>query len=229
MVASKLGLALAIALLAAAPAYGQNSGANGMAFCKIPVIFMEDTTGFLPGREQEARGIVQAGRSMLDSIIDLRTPRILLILRNAFGGAYASYNNYPTGADLVLALPTTRLAVMGPAGKEFVYKDELRKLRGCIPERIKKGAQERIAAGLSGEEAKKYAEQEAADWLKAQEAELNLRYEKELMNPKEGLSLGSISSIVMPTDLRKVLGENLNFLLRHYKPGPMQGVQREFH
>ncbi len=74
---------------------------------------MEDTTGFLPGREQEARGIVQAGRTMLDSIVDVRTPRILLILRNAYGGAYASYNNYPTGADLVLALPTTRLAVMG--------------------------------------------------------------------------------------------------------------------
>ena len=65
--------------------------------------------------------------------------------------------------------------------------------------------------------------------LQAQEAALNLRYEKELMNPREGLALGSISSIVMPTDLRKVLGENLNFFLRHYKPSPMGGVQREFH
>ncbi|MBE0597225.1 MAG: acetyl-CoA carboxylase carboxyltransferase subunit [Desulfuromonadales bacterium] len=206
--------------------------ARFVRFCNIyniPVIFMEDTTGFLPGREQEARGIVHAGRSMLDSIIDLRTPRILLILRNAFGGAYASYNNYPTGADLVLALPTTRLAVMGPAGKEFVYKDELRKLRASIPERLKTGSQERIAAGMAGDEAKREAEKEVADWLKTQETELNQRYEKELMNPKEGLSLGSISSIVMPTDLRKVLGENLNFFLRHYKPGPMQSVQREFH
>src|SRR6266571_7926597 len=130
--------------------------ARFVRFCNvynIPIVFMEDTTGFLPGREQEARGIVQAGRSMLDAIVDVRTPRILLILRNAYGGAYASYNNYPTGADLVLALPTTRLAVMGPAGKEFVYKDEV----------------------------------------------------------------------------RKVLGENLNFFLRHYKPSPMGGVQREFH
>ena len=201
-------------------------------FCNIyniPLIFMEDTTGFLPGREQESRGIVQAGRAMLDSIVDIRTPRILLIIRNAFGGAYASYNNYPTGADLVLALPTTRLAVMGPAGKEFVYKDELRKLRGSIAERVKRGIQERLDAGLRDDVAKKDAEKEAADWLKASEAELNLRYEKELMNPKEALSLGSISSIVMPTDLRKVLGENLNFFLRHYKPGPMQSVQREFY
>jgi acetyl-CoA carboxylase carboxyltransferase component len=190
--------------------------ARFVRFCNIyniPIIFMEDTTGFLPGREQEARGIVQAGRSMLDAIVDVRTPRILLILRNAFGGAYASYNNYPTGADLVLALPTTRLAVMGPAGKEFVYKDELRKVRADAAAMVKKGA----------------SQPEAAEWLKQQEAALNRRYEKELMNPKEGLALGSISSLVMPTELRQALGENLHFLLRHYKPSPMTGPQREFH
>ena len=201
-------------------------------FCNIyniPMIFMEDTTGFLPGREQETRGIVQAGRAMLDSIVDIRTPRILLILRNAYGGAYASYNNYPTGADLVLALPTTRLAVMGPAGKEFVYKDELRKLRNAVIERVKRGTQERIDAGVKPDAAKQDAERDAADWLRTEEGLLNTRYEKELMNPKEALSLGSISSLVMPTDLRKVLGENLNFFLRHYKAGPMQAVQREFH
>jgi acetyl-CoA carboxylase carboxyltransferase component len=190
---------------------------------------MEDTTGFLPGREQEARGIVQAGRSMLDAIVDVRTPRILLILRNAFGGAYASYNNYPTGADLVLALPTTRLAVMGPAGKEFVYKDELRKVRGQAAEMVKKGVATRTAAGMDGAAAKKDAEKEAGEWLKQQEAALNRRYEKELMNPKEGLALGSISSLVMPTDLREVLGKNLAFLIRHYTPSPMTGPQREFH
>src|SRR6056297_354098 len=206
--------------------------ARFVRFCNIyniPLIFMEDTTGFLPGKDQEARGIVQAGRSMLDSIVDVRTPRILLILRNAFGGAYASFNNYPTGADLVLALPTTRLAVMGPAGKEFVYKAELRKIRGAISDMVKKGVQERIKAGMDGDEAKRDAEKEAADWLRLEEAALNLRYEKELMNPKEGLALGSISSLVMPTDLRKALGENLNFFLRHYKPSAWQGVQREFH
>jgi hypothetical protein len=49
------------------------------------------------------------------------------------------------------------------------------------------------------------------------------------MNPKEGLALGSISSIVMPTDLREVLGKNVAFLLRHYKASPMAGPQREFH
>jgi acetyl-CoA carboxylase carboxyltransferase component len=181
--------------------------ARFIRFCNlynIPVIFVEDTTGFLPGKEQETLGIVQAGRAMLDAIVDLRTPRILLLVRNAFGGAYASFNNYPTGADLVLALPTTRVAVMGPAGKEFVYKDELRKIRV-------------------------EAKQKGADWLKAREAELNARYERELMNPREALSLGSISRLCDPKDLRSALGRSLGFFLRHYTPSPMCGPQREFH
>jgi acetyl-CoA carboxylase carboxyltransferase component len=206
--------------------------ARFVRFCNlynIPIIFMEDTTGFRPGREQEARGIVHAGRAMLDAIVDVRTPRILLILRNAFGGAYASYNNYATGADLVLALPTARLAVMGPAGKEFVYKDDIRKNRQTAADLAKNGIKTRVAAGMTEEAAQKEAAQESAEWLRAREAELGHRYEKELMNPKEGLALGSISKIVMPTDLRQVLGENLDFLLRHYKPCPMPGPQREFH
>jgi len=183
--------------------------ARFIRFCNlynIPVIFMEDTTGFLPGKDQEAQGIVQAGRAMLDAIIDLRTPRFLLIIRNAFGGAYASYNNYPTGADFVIALPSTRAAVMGPAGIEFVYKNELRAIRAAVKN-----------------------QEESAEWAKEQEALLVKRYEEELMNPNEALSLGSISQIVMPSDLRKVLCENMNFHLRHYTPEPLNAVQREFH
>jgi len=202
-------------------------------FCSIyniPVIFMEDTTGFLPGRDQESRGIVQAGRAMLDAIIDLRTPRMLLIIRNAFGGAYAAFNSYATGADIVLALPTTRVAVMGTAGKEYTYKKELQELRAAAAARLKERLAARMeAGGTSAEDAKREAEKEVADWLRAREAEFNQRYEKELMNPREALSLGSISEIVMPTDLRFVLGSNLQFLLRHYEVGPWQSVQREFH
>jgi acetyl-CoA carboxylase carboxyltransferase component len=206
--------------------------ARFIRFCNIyniPLIFMEDTTGFLPGREQEMMGIVQAGRAMLDAIVDVRTPRILLLVRNAFGGAYASFNNYPTGADLVLALPTTRVAVMGPAGKEFVYKDELRKIRGSVAARAEAGARERVAAGAAPEAAKADAVAEAQAWLKAREAELNQRYERELMNPREALSLGSISSLVMPGELRQALACNMLRFLRHYTPGPFTGVQREFH
>ncbi|MEC9076830.1 MAG: carboxyl transferase domain-containing protein [Pseudomonadota bacterium] len=188
--------------------------ARFIRFCNlynIPMLFMEDTTGFLPGRDQESRGIVQAGRAMLDSIIDLRVPRFLLIIRNAFGGAYAAFNNYKLGADMVFALPTTRLAVMGPAGKEFVYKDELKVIRLEAKNRAAKG------------------DSDAANWLKEQEALLSQAYETELMNPREALSLGSISQIVMPQDLRHTIGENFVRYIKAYQPKPMTAIQREFH
>ncbi|MDA8631149.1 hypothetical protein N9L29_00410 [Litoricolaceae bacterium] len=188
--------------------------ARFIRFCNlynIPMLFMEDTTGFLPGRDQESRGIVQAGRAMLDAIIDLRVPRFLLIIRNAFGGAYAAFNNYKLGADMVFALPTTRLAVMGPAGKEFVYKDELKALRLEAKTRATNG------------------NAEATQWLKKQEMLLGQRYEAELMNPKEALSLGSISQIVMPQDLRHTLGDNFIRYIKAYQPKPMTAIQREFH
>ena len=205
--------------------------ARFIRFCNlynIPMIFMEDTTGFKPGREQEAGGIVQAGRAMLDAIIDLRTPRFLVIIRNAFGGAYASYNNYPTGADLVIALPTTRAAVMGPAGVEFVFKDELRQIRTELAQRIARGTEENAGNGMAAADAKAAAEKVARAWAKEQEALLAQRYEQQLMNPNEALSLGSISQIVMPSDLRRVLGENLRFHLKHYRAEPLTAVQREF-
>ena len=206
--------------------------ARFIRFCNlynIPVMFIEDTTGFLPGREQEHRGIVQAGRAMLDAIVDLRTPRFLILIRNAFGGAYASYNNYPTGADFVVALPTTRVAVMGPAGVEYVYKDELKAIRSSVAERVTATKAELISQGVSSDDAQEQAKASVAEWAKAAEADLAKRYEREIMNPEEALSLGSVSQIVMPQDLRGVIAKHLMFCLRHYKPEPMGGVQREFH
>ena len=206
--------------------------ARFIRFCNlynIPMIFLEDTTGFLPGREQESGGIVQAGRAMLDAIVDLRTPRFLVLVRNAFGGAYASYNNYSTGADLVVALPTTRLAVMGPAGIKYVYKDELRAIHGSVAERLEQLRRQQQSAGVGPDEAEAQARQQVEEWVAAQEADLAARYERELMNPNEALSLGSISQIVMPSDLRQVLAENMDFQMRHYQPTALVDVQREFH
>jgi acetyl-CoA carboxylase carboxyltransferase component len=189
-------------------------GTRFIRFCNlynIPLIFIEDTTGFLPGSEQETRGIILAGRKLLDSIIDVRTPRMTMIIRNAFGGAYASWNSYFTGADRVFAMPMARIAVMGPAGKEFVYKDEIRQLD--------RQYRDAVAAGSSEADARKQRD--------AGLAALSTKYENELMNPKEALSLGSVSSIVMPGESRRTLGENLLFLMRHYRPCPLGGVQRE--
>jgi acetyl-CoA carboxylase carboxyltransferase component len=190
-------------------------GTRFIRFCNlynIPMIFLEDTTGFLPGQEQEAGGIILEGRRFLDSIIDLRTPSITLILRNAFGGAYASYNSHFVGADMVFTMPMARIAVMGPAGKDFVYKEEIRALDAEYRRSVAAGTPEERAARERDERLR----------------ELSDRYERELMNPKEALSLGSVSRVVMPGQSRRVLAENLNFLMRTYLPSPMAGPQREF-
>ncbi|MEE3332007.1 MAG: carboxyl transferase domain-containing protein [Myxococcota bacterium] len=185
-------------------------------FCNIynvPLIFLEDTTGFLPGTEQEGRGIILEGRRLLDAIIDVRVPSMTLIIRNAFGGAYAAYNSHFTGADRVFAMPHSRIAVMGPGGgTEFVFKKELRALEAEYKSAIRDGA--------SPEEAGKVRD--------AGLVAIRDRYERELMNPKEAMSLGSVSSLVMPGTSRRVLAQNLDFLMRTYTPAPMSGPQREF-
>ncbi len=185
-------------------------------FCNvynIPLLFLEDTTGFLPGTEQESRGIILEGRRLLDAIIDVRVPSITLIIRNAFGGAYAAYNSHYVGADMVFAMPHARIAVMGPGGgTEFVYKDEIRELEGAYRKAVAAGDPEPEALGKRDEGL----------------AALRDRYERELMNPKEALSLGSVSGVVMPGTSRRVLSENFAFLMRTYTPAPMGGPQREF-
>jgi len=190
-------------------------GTRFIRFCNlynIPMIFIEDTTGFLPGTEQERNGIIQAGRKLLDSIIDIRTPRMTMIIRNAFGGAYASYNSYFTGADRVFAMPMARIAVMGPGGgMPFVYKEEVREATRTHNKAIADGADPA----------------EAATVRDGKLAQLTARYEAELMNPKEALSLGSVHRIVMPGESRRILSRNLDFLMRHYTPEPMTGPQRE--
>jgi acetyl-CoA carboxylase carboxyltransferase component len=191
-------------------------GTRFIRFCNlynVPMIFLEDVSGFTPGTEQESRGIILEGRRLLDAIIDIRTPSMTLIIRNAFGGAYAAYNSHFTGADAVFAMPMARISVMDAGGgTQFVFKDELRAIEAEY--------QKALAAKTPEVEAKRVRDA----GLKA----LRERYERELMNPNEALSLGSVSRIVMPGTSRRVLGEHLAFLMRTYTPSAMGGPQREF-
>jgi acetyl-CoA carboxylase carboxyltransferase component len=189
-------------------------GAKFIRFCNlynIPVIFLEDVSGYAPGSEQERAGVVQAGRELLDAIVDLRVPRLTLIVRNAFGGAYCAWNSYHVGGDFVFALPSARIAVMGPAGRQFVYKDEFREILQKYQQDLDSGT----------------AEHDAAVVRDTAMVKLTARYERELLNPEEALRLGSVSRIVMPGHSRKVLGNTLCYLLRHYQPSAMGGPQRE--
>ena len=125
-------------------------GTRFIRFCNlynIPLIFLEDTTGFLPGTEQESGGIILEGRRFLDSIIDVRVPSMTLIIRNAFGGAYASYNSHFVGADMVFAMPMARIAVMGPGRQGLRLQGRDPRARRRVPEGDRSGTSEGEADG----------------------------------------------------------------------------------
>ena len=100
---------------------------------------------------------------------------------------------------------------MGPAGRQFVYKEEYREILGSYQKSIDSGMDEKKAAFVRDKSM----------------SNLAARYEQELMNPEEALRLGSVSRLVMPGFSRKILGNTLLYLLRHYQPSPMVGTQRE--
>ena len=92
----------------------------------IPLITFVDVPGFLPGVDQEYGGIIRHGAKLLYAYCEATVPRIQVITRKAYGGAYVVMNSKSIGADLAYAWPTAELAVMGPNGAvEIVYRREL--------------------------------------------------------------------------------------------------------
>ncbi|MCD6239263.1 MAG: methylmalonyl-CoA carboxyltransferase [Thermotogae bacterium] len=82
----------------------------------IPIVTFVDTPGFLPGVQQEYGGIIRHGAKLLFSYSEATVPKITVILRKAYGGAYIAMGSQHLGADQVFALPTAEIAVMGPEG-----------------------------------------------------------------------------------------------------------------
>jgi len=92
----------------------------------IPIVTFVDVPGFLPGVDQEYGGIIRHGAKLLYAYCEATVPRIQVITRKAYGGAYVVMNSKSIGADLAYAWPTAELAVMGPQGAvEIVYRREL--------------------------------------------------------------------------------------------------------
>jgi acetyl-CoA carboxylase carboxyltransferase component len=88
-------------------------------FCdafNIPVVTLVDTPGFLPGVGQEHGGIIRHGAKLLYAYSEASVPKISLILRKSYGGAYIAMSSQHLGADFVFAWPTAEIAVMGPEG-----------------------------------------------------------------------------------------------------------------
>jgi len=103
--------------------------ARFVRFCdcfNIPLVTFVDVPGFLPGVDQEYGGIIRHGAKLLYAFCEATVPRIQVITRKAYGGAYVVMNSKSIGADLAFAWPSAELAVMGPQGAvEILYKREL--------------------------------------------------------------------------------------------------------
>jgi propionyl-CoA carboxylase beta chain len=104
-------------------------GARFVRFCdafNIPLVVFEDVPGFLPGVSQEHGGIIRHGAKLLYAFCEATVPRLTVITRKAYGGAYDVMNSKHVRADLNFAWPTAEIAVMGPKGAvEILFKKEL--------------------------------------------------------------------------------------------------------
>ena len=102
----------------------------------IPLLTFVDVPGFLPGVNQEHEGIIRHGAKLLYAFCEATVPRIQIITRKAYGGAYVVMNSKSIGADLAYAWPTAELAVMGPQGAvEIVYRRELQQAADPVARR----------------------------------------------------------------------------------------------
>lgn len=126
-----------IGIVANQPAYlagvldidSSKKGARFVRFCdsfNIPLLVFEDVPGFLPGTDQEWNAIISNGAKLLYAFSEATVPRVTVITRKAYGGAYDVMNSKHIGADLNFAWPTAEIAVMGPKGAaEIIFRKEI--------------------------------------------------------------------------------------------------------
>jgi propionyl-CoA carboxylase beta chain len=126
-----------IGVVANQPAYlagvldirSSNKAARFVRFCdafNIPLLVFEDVPGFLPGTDQEWNGIISNGAKLLYAFSEATVPRVTVITRKAYGGAYDVMNSKHIGADMNYAWPTAEIAVMGAKGAaEIIFKKEI--------------------------------------------------------------------------------------------------------
>ena len=143
-----------------------DKAARFIRFCdcfNIPLITFEDVPGFLPGTNQEHNGIIRHGAKVVYAYAEATVPKITLITRKAYGGAYIVMSSKQTGADVNLAYPMAEIAVMGASGAvNILYRSE-------------------------NEEAK---------------AEAVSEYTQKFANPYRAAELGYIDEIILPKQTR---------------------------
>jgi propionyl-CoA carboxylase beta chain len=108
-------------------------GARFVRFCdafSIPIVTFEDVPGFLPGVAQEHGGIIRAGAKLLYAYCEATVPKITVITRKAYGGAYDVMNSKHVRGDYNFAWPTAEIAVMGPEGAvNIIFRSEIKEAK----------------------------------------------------------------------------------------------------
>jgi len=116
-----------------------DKGARFIRFCNIfniPLVTLVDTGGFLPGKAQERGGIIRHGAKMLFAYASTTVPKITVIMRKSYGGAYIAMCSKELGADAVFAWPTAEIAVMGAEGAVgILHRDEIKKAADPVARR----------------------------------------------------------------------------------------------
>jgi len=106
-----------------------DKAARFVRFCdafNIPLVSFTDTAGYLPGTGQEYSGIIRHGAKLLYAFSEATVPKVNVIVRKAYGGAYIAMNSKHLGADVVFAWPTAEIAVMGPEGAaNIIFRKEI--------------------------------------------------------------------------------------------------------
>jgi propionyl-CoA carboxylase beta chain len=149
----------------------------------VPILTLVDVPGFLPGKDQEFQGIIRRGAKLLFAYAEATVPKITVITRKAYGGAYLVMGSKKLGADLNLAWPTAQIGVMGAQGAvNILYRRDLAAVE---------------AAGGDVEERRQ---------------EIIADYEAELLNPYQAAQLGYVDAVIAPADTRLQIVRGLRAL-----------------
>jgi propionyl-CoA carboxylase beta chain len=167
--------------------------ARFVRFCdcfNIPLVTLVDVPGFLPGTKQEYGGIIRHGAKLLYAFAEATVPKITLITRKAYGGAYDVMASKHIRADMNFSYPAAEIAVMGPEGAvNIIFRRELQTI------------------------------EDPAEQQKAREA-FTQEYKERFANPYKAASLGYIDEIIRPRDTRPVIIRALRTLQNKRQQNP---------
>ncbi|MCD6084041.1 MAG: methylmalonyl-CoA carboxyltransferase [Desulfurococcales archaeon] len=160
--------------------------ASFVRFCdafNIPIVTFVDVPGYLPGTRQEHGGIIRHGAKVLYAYSEATVPKLTVVIRKAYGGAYIAMGSKHLGADFVAAWPTAEIAVMGPEGAaQIIWRKEL-------------------AVAKTSEERKKMLEKFVQE------------YRERVANPYAAAGRGYIDTVVKPRETRPTLIKALEYLV----------------